>query len=229
MNAPVPPSHRPSPSSTSATITAKAEKYKPLWRYRKTDFYRQARHVHAWLSAFAFIVLMFFSATGLLLNHPEWMDAAPRDEVLHVWVLNPVLLQQARTIEQPSTLLLAEIRRQYRLFGQFRSSEKIDQEWLIRLEGPRGQTDIVLDLVTGRTEIRLSAAQPLSLLADLHKGKNVGVLWSWLIDVSAIVVLLLSLAGYVLFFSLKKRLSTSLWLTGGSVFVLVALFMLAVY
>src|SRR5690242_20539981 len=41
----------------------------PAW---KISFYRQCRLWHGWLSAFAFLALMFFSATGLLLNHPEW-------------------------------------------------------------------------------------------------------------------------------------------------------------
>ena len=35
--------------------------------------YRQCRAWHGYLSAFAFIALMFFSATGILLNHPDWI------------------------------------------------------------------------------------------------------------------------------------------------------------
>ena len=46
----------------------------PAW---KITFYRQCRLWHGWLSAFAFITLMFFSATGLLLNHPEWFAGDP--------------------------------------------------------------------------------------------------------------------------------------------------------
>ncbi len=47
--------------------------------YQRRDFYRHARYVHGWLSAFAFIVLIFFSVTGLLLNHPEWFTPS-KDE-----------------------------------------------------------------------------------------------------------------------------------------------------
>ena len=51
----------------------------PPW---KIEFYRQSRLWHGYLSAFAFIALIFFSVTGLLLNHPEWLkreDARPQE------------------------------------------------------------------------------------------------------------------------------------------------------
>lgn len=201
---------------------------KPARAYRKTDFYRHSRHVHAWLSAFAFLMLMFFSATGLLLNHPEWLGDDPVADVSHTLTLSPALMQRARQLEQPSPLLLAAVRAQHGVLGKFKSSERMDDEWMLRLEGPRGNTDIVVDLSNGQTDVTLSPAKPLSLLADLHKGKNVGLVWQWVIDISAVVVLVLSLAGYILFFSLKKRLSTSLWLTGGSIVVVLLLFMLGV-
>ena len=34
------------------------------------DFFRVCRWLHGYLSAFAFLSLMLFSATGLILNHP---------------------------------------------------------------------------------------------------------------------------------------------------------------
>ena len=211
---------RQQPLQDSQARTAK----KPSRAYKKTDFYRQARHVHAWLSAFAFLMLMFFAATGLLLNHPDWMPDAPANEASQTLTLPHAVMQQVRGLEQPSELLLQTIRAQVPVRGQFKSSERMDDEWLLRLEGPRGNTDIVVQLATGQTDVTTTQPHTLGLLADLHTGKNVGALWSWLIDISAVVVLLLSLAGYVLFFSLKKRLSTSLWLTVSSVSCVLLLF-----
>ena len=202
---------------------------KPTRGYRKTDFYRHARHVHAWVSAFAFLILMFFAATGLLLNHPEWFatDAGP-EQVQRVQ-LSPALQQQVRLLENPTDQILADVRAQTTLLGRLKSSEHVDDDWMIRLEGPLGQTDLTLDGQTGQVEVVQSAATVVSTLNDLHRGKNVGTAWRWLIDVSAILILLLSLAGYVLFFSLKKRLSTSLWITGCSVGLILILLYLSVF
>jgi uncharacterized protein len=192
--------------------------------YRKTDFYRHARHVHSWLSAFAFLVLMFFSLTGLLLNHPEWFESDTGPEQLQQLRLSPAVLQRIAPLENPTDQVLAEVRGQSPLLGRLKSSERIDDEWMVRLEGPMGQTDLTLDIQTGQIDVVTSAATVVSTLNDLHRGKNVGSTWRWLIDISAVLILLLSLAGYILFFSLKKRLSTSLWLTGTSVFFILILF-----
>ena len=55
---------------------------------------RRLRDLHGWLSALAFVLLMFFAATGLLLNHPDWFadraQALP-EQVFHL--PTPVLAQ----------------------------------------------------------------------------------------------------------------------------------------
>jgi hypothetical protein len=48
--------------------------------------------------------------------------------------------------------------------------------------------------------------------------------WKLVIDISAILILILSIAGYLLFFSLLKRKAISLWLTGLCFVSLVSLF-----
>ncbi len=63
------------------------------------------------------------------------------------------------------------------------------------------------------------------MIGDLHRGKNAALPWRMVIDLSAILVLALSVIGYVLFFSLRFRLRTSLILTGASLAVLVAVFL----
>ncbi len=62
------------------------------------------------------------------------------------------------------------------------------------------------------------------MIGDLHRGKNASVPWRAVIDVSAILVLALSIIGYVLFFSLRFRLRTSLILTAVSIAALVGVF-----
>ena len=69
----------------------------------------------------------------------------------------------------------------------------------------------------------MKPASTVSLLNDLHRGKNVGTAWSWLIVISAIIILLLSLAGYILFLTIKTRLVTNLILTALSLFAIILL------
>jgi hypothetical protein len=190
--------------------------------YQRRDFYRHARYVHGWLSAFAFIILLFFAATGLLLNHPEWFKSDQQEQSFKL-TLPSTLLHSIQDQENPSQPILDYVRQQHGLIGRYKSSEVLDGEVMIRLESPAGSTDVWVLLDNGETEITSKPASTVSLLNDLHRGKNVGTAWSWLIDISAIIILLLSLAGYILFLTIKTRLVTNLILTALSLFAIILL------
>ena len=195
--------------------------------YQRRDFYRHARYVHGWLSAFAFLILMFFALTGLLLNNPNWFEPA-KDENTVTVTLSPELLDKLRAQENPSTDILNFVRTKQDIVGRYQSSEVMDTEVMIRLESPAGSTDVWAMLDTGEVEISTKPASTVSLINDLHRGKNAGTAWSWLIDISAIVILILSIAGFILFLSIKSRLMTHLLLTAISLAVFILLIWIAV-
>lgn len=207
---------------STTNVPVKATKAKRKTGYRRSDFYRQARALHAWLSAFAFLVLMFFALTGLLLNHPEWFNANKQLEEVQIQLL-PDQLAAVQSLENPTDQLLQMIRAENAVVGRLKSSEMLDDEVMIRLESPAGHTDIQVLMSSGNIVVATEQATTVGMLNDLHRGKEVGSGWRWLIDVSAVVILLLSLAGYVLFFSLKTRKATSLWLTASSVVLIAGL------
>lgn len=219
--------------SEQSILAEEARLHKPstqtiLHRFaiRKSDFYRYARHVHAWLSAFAFLSLIFFAGTGLFLNNTDWFASEPKQVNLQI-NLPTAVLAQAKTLENPAPLLLEAIRKQAQpkvLSGAFKSSDLVDGELDMRLVGAKGHTDITVGLDTGRAEITIKPESVLDTLKNLHKGKNVGTVWKLVIDISAILILILSIAGYLLFFSLRKRKAISLWLTGLCFVSLVSVF-----
>lgn len=195
--------------------------------YQRRDFYRHSRYVHGWLSAFAFLTLLFFSVTGLLLNHPEWFEPAKTEETTKL-ILPESILKSIKQQENPSDAILNYVRQQQNVVGRYQSSEVMDNEVMIRLESPAGATDIWVMADTGETEITQKPASTVSMLNDLHRGKNSGSAWSWLIDISAIVVIALSLVGYILFLSIKTRLVTHLVLTAASLALIILLIWSAV-
>ncbi|OTG79707.1 hypothetical protein B9T33_11240 [Acinetobacter sp. ANC 5054] len=195
--------------------------------YQRRDFYRHARYVHGWLSAFAFLILIFFALTGLFLNNPSWFEPA-KDENTVTVTMSPELISKAKAQENPSTEILNFVRAKQPVVGRFQSSEVMDNEVMIRLESPAGSTDVWAMLDTGEIEVTTKPASTVSLINDLHRGKNSGTAWSWLIDISAIVILFLSIAGFILFLSIKSRLLTHLLLTATSLAVLILLIWTAV-
>lgn len=193
----------------------------------KGELYRQSRAWHGYLSAFAFLALIFFSVTGLVLNHPEWTERLKEQPEREAKLqLTPAEVAAVNAAKEPPRALAAAVARKAAVLGEFQSGEIIDGEAQLRLEGVKGATDILGDLATGQVEVTTKGSNLLTTLNDLHRGKNAGAAWKAVIDISAIVVIALSVIGYVLFFSLRFRLRTSLVLTAVSLLVLVAVVVL---
>lgn len=195
--------------------------------YQRRDFYRHARYVHGWLSAFAFIVLIFFAATGLLLNNPDWFKSSNDEQIVKL-TLPAAFVSAIQKQENPTPAILDFVQDKQPLIGRYKSSEVMDGEVMIRLESPAGSTDLWVLMDEGQVEITQKPATTVSLLNDLHRGKNVGATWHWLIDISAIIIILLSLAGYILFLTIKTRLITHLLLTAGSLAAIILLIWFAI-
>jgi hypothetical protein len=45
----------------------------------------------------------------------------------------------------------------------------------------------------------------MAVMNDFHKGRDTGKAWAWVIDVSAVFLILVSLSGLILLFFIKKR------------------------
>lgn len=191
------------------------------------DFYRQCRVWHGYLSAFAFLALLFFSATGLLLNHPEWFAGERTTESRSI-TLTPDALRGASANEDPARALAEAISREVPVRGAFSDGSIEEGTATIRLEGVKGTTDISVNMANGQTEVTTETADTVSILHELHRGTLSGPVWRALLDFIAVVVMILSIVGYALFFSLRYRLRTSLALTGLSLGVLVGVFLLLV-
>ena len=185
-------------------------------------FYRVARMLHAYLSAFAFLALLFFSITGLTLNHPDWLGGRRPPEQTRVVRIARADIDQALKAASPPRALAEAVSRVTPLVGPYASGDIVDGQALLRLEGPAGVTDITVTLATGEAEVATRRAGFVAMLNDLHKGKAAAPGWRLLIDTSAVLFIVLSVLGYVLFFSLRFRLPLSLFLTGISLVVLVA-------
>jgi hypothetical protein len=63
---------RPLAAPAAASVTAVARR---TW---KRDVAKYARWLHIYMSMISFAVVFFFAATGLTLNHAEWLTGTPR-------------------------------------------------------------------------------------------------------------------------------------------------------
>jgi len=189
------------------------------WKIDKASLYRQSRLWHAYLSAFAFLALIFFTLTGILLNHPDWFTGRPDAKEIEL-DLPLEKIEQAQASATPGEALAQLVASRTSVKGAYKSAEIADDMALIRLEGAFGVSDIAIDLESGHAEVAVQSNSFVTLMGDLHKGKDTGSVWRAVIDITGIFILALSLIGYVLFFTLRYRLATSLKLTGASLLMM---------
>jgi hypothetical protein len=140
--------------------------------------------------------------------------------------LDEAALAQARAAngDEQVAALAAAVRARSKVAGAYSSGEIFDNEAMLRFEGARGSSTAVVNLATGAVELEVQRADTLSLLNDLHRGKNAGQAWKLLIDFVGVLTIALSLIGFVIFFSLRFRLLTSLALVAGGVAAMAVLF-----
>jgi hypothetical protein len=188
-------------------------------KFNKGAFYRACRMWHAYLSAAAFVMLFFFALTGFLLNHPQWFGAARVSDGEVAIVLDAEQVAQALASQEAGPALANLVGAETPLRGAYQDGDILEDEAYLRLSGVKGTSDIVIDLEAATAEVEVSRANLTSILHDLHRGKDAGPFWKRLIDVTAILILAMSLVGLILFLSLRFRLATSLKIMGATLAV----------
>jgi uncharacterized protein len=162
------------------------------------------RWLHIYLSMFSFAILFFFALTGLTLNHTEWFadqqkSKTEKGSVDISWV-NAADTHLVRKME-----IVEYLRKEHRLKGAL-SDFIIDENQLtISFSGPAYSADVFVERETGSYDITIAQSGFFGLINDLHKGRDSGKGWSVLIDLSAILMILVSLTGIGMMFFLKKK------------------------
>lgn len=194
----------------------------------KGELFRQARIWHGYLSALAFAAMLFFAVTGLMLNHPGWLKVETAPPVRSSLTLSATELAAVKTAKAPAEALVATVGPRIKLVGALKDSDVSGADLFVRLQGVRGSSDLRADLDSGRVTATVEADHPVSVLNGLHRASLAGAPWRFFVDAAAIALILVSLIGLVLFFSLRMRLKSSLALIAAGIAAMVGLFLLTV-
>ncbi len=99
-----------------------------------------------------------------------------------------------------------------------------ETECLVSFKGPGYAADAFIDRESGHYRISETYHGLVAVINDLHKGRDTGPVWSVVIDVSAILMTVVSLTGLVLLFYLKlKRVTGVIVALAGTVIVILLL------
>ena len=174
----------------------------------KRTTHRWARWLHVYSSMIALLIVLFFGITGITLNHPTWTfgDATSRSTTTGT-------LATATTLDDGSIDWLSvaeEVRATYNVKGTVSDFGATDGEGAITFVNPGYSADLFFDVSDASFELTVAEQGFVAVMNDLHKGRDSGSAWSWVIDVSAGFLVLISVTGLTMQFFLRKRRRSAL-------------------
>jgi uncharacterized protein len=167
------------------------------------------RWLHIYLSMLSFAIVFFFAVTGLTLNHADKFSdqlnsVREKGRLDSSWV-------SAKDTAQIAKLRIVEYLRNAHRIHAALSDFRIDDDQIgVSFKGPGYEADAFITRPTGKYELTETSAGFVGLINDLHKGRDTGHGWSVFIDVSAILLTLVSLTGLMLILFLKRRRAAGL-------------------
>lgn len=179
-----------------------------------------ARLVHVYVSMALLTLLLFFSVTGITLNHPEWFrdHQAVIEEKETAIDIQPALAQFIEQNEQnidnlsasQITQLAMQIEKALAISLSSAEHELMSGELFFSIKSAGKNTNIALDLTTGELFYEATNYGLWAQLNDLHKGRNTSNFWSWIIDLSSVLFILFAITGFILAMPQKRFRKTLL-------------------
>ena len=168
-----------------------------------------SRWLHIYLSMVSFAVLLFFAVTGLTLNHPDWF-ADQQSIQEEKGKVNVAWVAVTDTSKVPKLDIVEFFRNKYGVKGAVSEFRIDDREYSVSFKGPGYSADVFIEREDASFTLSVIRSGFVAVMNDLHKGRDSGSKWAWLIDVSAVLMILVSLSGIVLICFLKKKRFTGL-------------------
>ena len=159
-----------------------------------------ARWLHIYLSMGSFAILLFFAVTGLTVNHPEWFTGQQKTAIYKGQMPAKWIKPEVDKLQ-----LVEQLRRTHGIRADLSDFRVDDQQCSVSFKGPGYTADTFVDRDSGKYELTETRMGWGAVINDLHKGRDTGRSWKWLIDASAVLMTLVSLTGLALIFFIAKR------------------------
>lgn len=154
----------------------------------------------------SFAILLFFAITGLTLNHQSaFSSVAPPKRYTGSLDASWMKAPEAHKAD-----IVRTFRSRHGIKADLSDFRVDDDQVQISFKGPGYSADGFADRRSGKYELNENRLGLVAIVNDLHKGRDTGKAWAVVIDVSAILMCLVSLSGLVLIFFLHKRLRSGL-------------------
>jgi hypothetical protein len=206
--------------ATDDTATGPSRGRVPAGRRRSATTNRWMRWLHVYTSMISFVVVLFFGLTGLTLNHPTWTFGDPPTTTTHTGQLPTSYKSSDGKVD---FLAISEfVRNSYGVRGAVSEYGTQANQGTISYKSAGYAANLFFTVDTGTFKLTVEEAGLVGVMNDLHKGRDTTSSWKWLIDASAILLVLVSVTGLgIQIFQRKRRTRAIIFAVIGGVIAIV--------
>lgn len=171
-------------------------------QHRRSFWLKQLHEWH-WISAAVSLIgMLLFAITGFTLNHAGQIEAKPVVVSRKATLPPDLLALLAKGPEEGKRPLPVQLEpfldKAVGADVAGREGEWSADEVYVALARPGGDAWVSIDRETGAIEHEKTTRGAISLLNDLHKGRNAGKAWGWFIDIFAGACVIFTVTGLIL-------------------------------
>lgn len=214
--------HQASKSAKKSGLKSKSKGARPKSLKVRMQLWLRSWHIYS--SMGSLLLILFFSLSGILLNHPEWIPQSAEK-----WHDYQGKVQVSWLDEKNTDWLniVESVRAEHDLRGRASEFQNDGEEATFVFRAPGTESSIILETDSGAYTVSHRVQGLAAIIGDLHRGNNTGPSWKWIIDISAGFLVFISLTGFGILLYLKKHRRKALFtLAGGSVMTLLAVLFL---
>ncbi len=209
-----------SPSRSEGSPAAEDGGESGVIRRRRSTAWRNSlnwtRIFHVYTSMLALLVVLFFGLTGVTLNHPEWTFGFDPAAESFSGTLPDGWRNEDGSVQ---FLTVSEyVRSAHGVDGDVTDFGTDIGDGYLNYREPGYTADVFFDLETGEYRLNVEQQGWIGVMNELHKGRDTGSSWIWLIDISGVFLVVIAVTGLGLqLFLSKRRKAALLWALGGTV------------
>ena len=159
-----------------------------------------SRTLHIYLTMLGVFVMLLFGITGFTIDHEEWFNATTPT------VTETTGQTPADLVAKKDALRIVEhLRQTWHITAALTDFVELDDSFSVGFKAPGQLWEIEVAKAGGATHVHAEAYNFVALINNLHRGRYAGGAWRWVIDVSALLIVLACATGFVLWLALPKR------------------------
>jgi hypothetical protein len=203
----------PAPFSGPARAAAVAVT-RLAWRRRIAKL---SRWLHIYGSMASLALVLFFAVTGITLNHQDWFANQQVTRERH-GAIDPSSLKTSTAEGLDKLQVVESLRAAGGLHGALSDFRIDERQCELVFKGPGYEASALVDRATGRFDVTETRMGFAAIINDLHKGRDTGSVWKAVVDVSALLLVFISVTGLILlYFVHKYRLAGIILFGAGAV------------